>query len=404
MFRKSLLSAVIFLLIAMGHAQDTGGGSNATSLQGYGISGATPTNSQCLVYLTSTTLWTPQSCPGGGGTTTNPLTMNNGGSGAASGATFNGASAVTLSYNTLGAAPTASPTFTGHITTEGITATGATGTGNFVFSASPTFTGTVIAAGVTLSGTLTTNLTGGPFCVHETSGVLSATASDCGSGGGAVTSVFGRTGAVVATTGDYTGAQIAAGAFPSGMSWHEFSWVEWGGVATGTGAALGCDLPSGANGASPVSDAGSTTTPYIATAQFLGTSAGAPGTQLCQIHFTLPDDLVANGVLVAEMRFREETDTTAAHNEVFDIAFVATSSTGTFQPTYGAYQTTTSTANVPSATTSKGIATLTLASVTAAGANDFYFQIGLDSTRTATGNVRVQNIRLKLLRNVTTQP
>jgi hypothetical protein len=42
---------------------------------------------------------------GGGGTTTNALTMNNSGSGAASGTTFDGSTAVTLSYNTLGAAP-----------------------------------------------------------------------------------------------------------------------------------------------------------------------------------------------------------------------------------------------------------------------------------------------------------
>ncbi len=42
---------------------------------------------------------------GGGGTTTNSLTMNNGGAGAASGTTFNGGSAVTLSYNTIGAMP-----------------------------------------------------------------------------------------------------------------------------------------------------------------------------------------------------------------------------------------------------------------------------------------------------------
>lgn len=41
----------------------------------------------------------------GGGTTTNPLTMNNSGSGAASGATFNGSAAETISYNTIGAAP-----------------------------------------------------------------------------------------------------------------------------------------------------------------------------------------------------------------------------------------------------------------------------------------------------------
>lgn len=46
-----------------------------------------------------------------------------------------------------------SPTFTGHPVIEGVTSTGATGTGNLVFSASPTFTGTV-------TGTFSGNLTG----------------------------------------------------------------------------------------------------------------------------------------------------------------------------------------------------------------------------------------------------
>ena len=41
---------------------------------------------------------------------------------------------------------------TGHVTLEGVTSTGATGTGNLVFSASPTFTGTLTAAAITASG------------------------------------------------------------------------------------------------------------------------------------------------------------------------------------------------------------------------------------------------------------
>jgi hypothetical protein len=49
----------------------------------------------------------------GGGTTTNALTMNNSGSGAASGTTFNGSAAVTLSYNTLGAQGALTLTTTG---------------------------------------------------------------------------------------------------------------------------------------------------------------------------------------------------------------------------------------------------------------------------------------------------
>jgi len=54
--------------------------------------------------------------------TTNALTFNNGGAGAASGSTFNGSAAVTVSYNTIGAAPLDSPAFTGTPTAPTATA------------------------------------------------------------------------------------------------------------------------------------------------------------------------------------------------------------------------------------------------------------------------------------------
>jgi hypothetical protein len=57
-----------------------------------------------------------QNTTGSSGSVLNALTLNNGGAGAASGSTFNGSAAITLSYNTLGAAPLASPTFTGTVT------------------------------------------------------------------------------------------------------------------------------------------------------------------------------------------------------------------------------------------------------------------------------------------------
>jgi hypothetical protein len=57
-------------------------------------------------------------------TTVNALTFSNTGSGDASGTTFNGSSSRTLSYNSIGAAPLASPSFTGNV---GIGATLETG-------------------------------------------------------------------------------------------------------------------------------------------------------------------------------------------------------------------------------------------------------------------------------------
>ena len=60
----------------------------------------------------------------------------------------------TLTNKTLTTPTISSPNITGHATIEGVTPTGATGTGNLVFSAGPTLTGTLAAADITASGTL----------------------------------------------------------------------------------------------------------------------------------------------------------------------------------------------------------------------------------------------------------
>jgi len=49
---------------------------------------------------------------------------------------------------------------TGHTTFEGVTSTGATGTGNIVYSASPTLTGTLTAAAANFSGQVASTLSG----------------------------------------------------------------------------------------------------------------------------------------------------------------------------------------------------------------------------------------------------
>ncbi len=51
-------------------------------------------------------------------------------------------------------------------------------------------------------------------CLNVTSGVIASTGSSCGSGGGGgnVSSIFGRTGAIVAVSGDYTVSQVTGAA------------------------------------------------------------------------------------------------------------------------------------------------------------------------------------------------
>ena len=56
--------------------------------------------------------------------------------------------------STVNIGGTGSTTVVKHLTVEGVTSSGATGTGNIVFSASPTFTGTVGSAGISMTGNI----------------------------------------------------------------------------------------------------------------------------------------------------------------------------------------------------------------------------------------------------------
>lgn len=110
----------------------------------YGASGQVLTSNGSSAVPT----WQTVGGGGGGGTTTNSVTFNNGGAGAASGTSFDGSTAVTVSYNTVGAA--ASSHTHGNITNAG--AIGST-------SGLPIITTT---SGVLTTGTFGT--TSGTFC------------------------------------------------------------------------------------------------------------------------------------------------------------------------------------------------------------------------------------------------
>jgi len=64
------------------------------------------------------------------------------------------------------------PTITGHPTIEGVTSTGATGTGNFVFSSSPTISSPSISGHPTVEGVTSTGATGTGNFVFDTSPTL----------------------------------------------------------------------------------------------------------------------------------------------------------------------------------------------------------------------------------------
>jgi hypothetical protein len=90
----------------------------------------------------------------GGGTTTNAVTFNSGGSGGGSGSTFNGASALTVSYNTVGAPSTGGTGATG---TWGISVSGTSA--GLTGSPSITVTGVTVGSATNALGSSGTNTT-----------------------------------------------------------------------------------------------------------------------------------------------------------------------------------------------------------------------------------------------------
>lgn len=121
----------------------------------------------------------------GGGTTTNALTMNNGGAGAASGTTFDGSVARTISYNTIGAPSTTGTNATGtwsiDITGSAGSATNLTGGGtNRVVYQSAAGTTAYVTAPTTASTFLSWNGTAFAWVTPSGSGdvVGPASASD----------------------------------------------------------------------------------------------------------------------------------------------------------------------------------------------------------------------------------
>jgi hypothetical protein len=112
----------------------------------------------------------------------------------------------------------AANTFTGHQTIEGVTSTGATGTGTLVFSISPTFTGTAAFAAATYTGQITSTLVTGtaPFVVASTTAVANLTATTATTATNLTGGTVSATTLTASSTVTLSPANVAVTISPSG--------------------------------------------------------------------------------------------------------------------------------------------------------------------------------------------
>jgi len=196
------------------------------------------------------------------GSVTNALTLNNGGSGAASGTTYNGSSAVTLSYNTIGASPVAGSS---SIVTLGVVTTGTwnanvigVGYGGTGLSSTPSNGQIDIGNGTNFTRTTITQGSG----ITVTNGSGSITVANAGvtsNVAGTGISVSGSTGAVTITNSGVTSAVAGTGISVSGST----------GAVTFTNSGV-TSLTGTSN---QVSVSGSTGSVTLSTPQSIGTTS-----------------------------------------------------------------------------------------------------------------------------------
>jgi Pectate lyase superfamily protein len=151
-------------------------------------------------------------------------------------------------------------TFTGNISTPVVVASGITGATSATRYVGGTITGAP-ASGTFVAGDFVV-AENGHIWVCNTSG-SPGTWNDAGSVGNLVTSVLGRTGAVVATSGDYTAAQVTNAADKSSGSTQTFTGnLSAPAITASTGSATGVSVvASGMTGATSASRyVGATTT------------------------------------------------------------------------------------------------------------------------------------------------
>jgi hypothetical protein len=125
-------------------------------------------------------------------------------------------------------------------------------------------------------------------------------------------------------------------------------------------------------------------------------------TQTFQFHVTLPPDWVSSTGNDAIVYFKDITDTNVGHNEAFNVSTACTANAATLDPAFNTAQVLTAAVSAGAAATMNTATQTTFTSTGCAAGRSLWVKVGLDASRTATGNAAVLTVRLKVKRTVTT--
>lgn len=256
------------------------------------------------------------------------LTFNNGGSGGSSGSTFDGSSTLTVSYNTLGAAPAASPTFTGTITTPlttaGIVLTNSSGVLSSTATIADSYLATISTAGKVLNSATTAASANGASTIvaRDASGNFSANTITANLTGNA----SGTAGSLANALTISTGLSLSSGSTFDGSAARTLS-VDTSTIAT---VAYVDSVTAGLNVHDAVKYA---TTANIASATYTAGTTGADGGTGVGATLVFPAATTIDGITLVSQdatdgtRILVKNQTNKLHNGIYVVTTVSTNVT-----------------------------------------------------------------------------
>lgn len=262
------------------------------------------------------------------------LTFSSSGDGAAAGSTFDGSSAKTISYNSIGAAPQASPVFTGTVnissfSTAGVVLTSATGILSSNTAVPDSYLATISTAGKVLNSATTANSASGASTIvlRDASGNFSANVITATSFSG---TLLGAAGSLTNALTVGTGLQLDSGSTFNGSAARTIS-VNTSTIAT---VAYVDSVTAGLNIHDSVKYA---TTANITSATYTAGTTGADGGTGIGATLAFPDTTQIDGVTLTatdatnKTRILVKNQTNTLHNGIYFVNAISSNTVTTIR-------------------------------------------------------------------------